>query len=76
MPIVVSGYGYVMGIANILSDDPAMKVYPNIKTGYDYTKDPWLGSIWFDYENYDGTETGICWLASGQPSNAIWFQEG
>lgn len=67
-------FAYIMGIANILSDDPAMKAYPNIKTGYDYTKDPWLESIWFDYENYDATETGICWLGNGQ-SNAIWFQE-
>jgi hypothetical protein len=67
-----TGTSYIMGIANILSADTTMKVYPSIKTGYDYTKDPWLESIWFDYENYDATETGICWLGSGQ-SNAIWW---
>jgi hypothetical protein len=61
---------YVMGIADILSADPTMKVYPNIKTGYNFTKDPWLGSIWFDY--YGSSETGICWLGSGQ-SNAVWY---
>lgn len=65
-------FAYIMGIANILSDALAMKAYPNIKTGYTFTKDPWLESIWFDYTNYDDTETGICWLGSGQ-SNAIWF---
>lgn len=74
MPITPgSGPSFVMGIADILSDDPTMKVYPNIKTGYDFTKDPWLESIWFDYENYDGSETGICWLGNGVPSNAVWY---
>jgi hypothetical protein len=68
-----TGTEYVMGIADILSDVPTMKVYPNIKTGYDFTKDPWLGSIWFDYENYDASETAICWLGSGAQTNAIWF---
>lgn len=67
---------YVMGIASILSDDPTMTTYPAIKTGYNFTKDPWLESIWFDYENYEGTESGICWLGMAQKNNSIFFQEG
>lgn len=75
MPITPGSDGrYVMGIANILSADPTMKVYPNIRTGFDFAKDPWLESIWFDYESYDGNETGICWLGNGTQSNAVWFQ--
>jgi hypothetical protein len=62
-----------MGIANILSEDPTMIVYPNIKTGWYYTKDPWLSSIWFDYTAYDWSEYALCWLGNGRQSNAIWF---
>jgi hypothetical protein len=69
-----TGAAYVMGIADVLAADPTMKVYGGIKTGYGFTKDPWLQSIWFDYTNYDDTETGICWLGSGQ-SNAVWFMQ-
>ena len=74
MPIV-SGGAYVLGVADILSADPSMKTYPAIKTGFTYIKDPWLQSLWFDYSDYDGAATGVCWLGQGG-SNSIWFQEG
>jgi len=64
---------YIMGIASILSDDPTMKAYSNIKTGYYFAKDIWLESLWFGYENYSSDETGICWLGTAAVSNAIWF---
>jgi hypothetical protein len=68
-----TGEKYIMAIANILSDAPSLRLFPRIGTGYEFVKDPWLGSIWYDYENYSGSRSGIYWLGNGPQSNAIWF---
>jgi hypothetical protein len=63
---------YFLGISDILSDDLTMKTYPDIKVGWYFIVDPWERSIWFDYTDYNGTETGLCWLGPNDKDSQLF----